>query len=104
MGEFGQFVPILFAAVVVEAIVQYFFKDLPFTPDEYKDVVLRFISVAVGVAVAFNLGIDVFLIAGYESKIPYFGTIITGALAGRGSNYIHDFMKLIIEATKVMKK
>ena len=92
MAELTQ---IILLATLVEGMTQFLVKDLPFIPDELAPTILRYITMGIGIACAFNAQIDIFATLGLESTIPYFGYVATGILASRGSNYIHDILSRI---------
>lgn len=49
--------------------------------------------VVTGLAVAF--GIDMFAALGFESSVPFIGSVATGLALSRGANYIHDTFKAV---------
>jgi hypothetical protein len=52
-------------------------------------------ALVVSLIIAFASGADLFQIADIPLKLPILGTICTGILVSRGSNYIHDLLKKI---------
>lgn len=104
MPDFASIWSLLILAILTEATVQFFILD---TLEPLKNKVLnieygslsqpavRWLSAFIGIAYAFNMGIDIFSILGFTSKVPFIGTIATGLIASRGSNYIHDLMNII---------
>ena len=99
MPDFGSLGALIALGLLTEATVQIFFKDItPFNKmiysenNEKNETTLRLLSAFIGVAYAFNMGIDIFILLGYQSKIPFIGTIATGLIASRGSNYLHDIL------------
>ncbi|MFZ5754694.1 MAG: hypothetical protein ACOY3J_10660 [Bacillota bacterium] len=108
MPDFGALGTLIALAVLTEATVQIFFKDTP-SPistyissldDEKSQTVLRRLSAIIGVVYAFNMGVDVFTILGYQSNLPYVGKIASGLIASRGSNYIHDSLGNLINKNR----
>ncbi|MBN1305748.1 MAG: hypothetical protein JXA13_15025 [Anaerolineales bacterium] len=60
------------------------------------DVVLALI---VGIFVCLLTGTDIFKLVGLEVTIPLVGTILTGIMASRGSNVVHDIFKWLRETS-----
>lgn len=60
-------------------------------------------SLLLGVILALGTGIDFFAMVGLPIKIAYVGSVLTGIILSRGSNFIHDLLK-IIEGVKVKNK
>jgi hypothetical protein len=55
----------------------------------------KFGALVVSLIIAFASGADLFVIAEIPLKFPILGTICTGILVSRGSNYLHDLLKKI---------
>lgn len=86
-----QFIGLFLAAIVVEGIVSYsklIFVDKRF---QWQNVA----AIGLGVIIALAYRIDLFDIAGLAATIPYVGTVLTGILLSRGSNYIYEIIKKI---------
>lgn len=91
----------LILAAVVEALVEYLARPLvawvyaqlapnKAAPDSLP--ALRYVSALVGVGMCLVYGADLLAFAGLESGVPFVGSIITGALIGRGANFVNDFV------------
>ena len=87
MSYFG----IAFLAVVVEGIITYV-KEF-FVKGKFQWEML--ISISIGVVTAAAYQIDVFTMVGMKTAVPYLGSVLTGILISRGSNYAFDFIKAI---------
>ena len=85
-----KIVGILFLATIVEGFITWIFG----TKDEMEPERpwLRYVSLAFGIVVAFAYGLDIPAMAGMESPYPIVANILSGAIIGRGSNYINDLM------------
>lgn len=104
MTDVNSLGTLLALAILTEATVQIFIKDtrisifkifkrdLNLQQEEYSDMTIRFLSAVIGIAYAFNMNVDIFQILGYTSQIPWIGTIASGLIASRGSNYMHDLL------------
>ena len=85
---------ILFLAIVIEAVITYA-KTL-FVEKKFQWQIAAAMLLGIGCALAF--GIDLFEVAGIPAAVPYVGTVLTGVLLSRGSNYMFD---LIGQLTKI---
>ncbi len=86
-----EYFGLVFLAVIVEGIITYT-KEF-FVKGEFKWELL--ISILIGVFVAVAYGVDIFALVGLETFIPYLGSVLTGVLISRGSNYVCDLVKSI---------
>jgi len=89
-----QYFSLIFLAVIVEGIITYI-KEF-FVKGRFQWQLL--ISILIGVFVAVAYGVDIFALVGLNSFIPYLGSVLTGILISRGSNYIFDLVKSITTA------
>ena len=77
----------LFAmAILVEGIVTYV-RELT---TEFKVVLLAPIILGILVSIAYSL--DIPAILGISANIPYIGSVLTGIIIARGSNYLFDLV------------
>lgn len=92
---------ILFAVFVagnIEGALEYFLKpvlDWPeATVEERRGIVLREVTLVVGILVAALLGIDLLTLlaveVGANPVSPVVGVVMTGVFMARGSNWLHD--------------
>ncbi|MCZ7568957.1 MAG: hypothetical protein M5U01_10275 [Ardenticatenaceae bacterium] len=72
-------------AVVVEALVEYFGTPVP---SEYKP----YLAAVVGVGLCVAYDADLLALLGFAATVPYLGSILTGLLIARGSNYLNDLV------------
>ena len=80
---------ILIMAVLVEAVVTYIKTWV--VDKQLKWPML--LSTVLSVAVCLAYGLDIPSAVGVSSSVPFVGTVITGVLIARGSNYINDLLK-----------
>ena len=81
---------IMILAVIVEALIEY--GKLIFN----KSINWKQVSALVlGIALAVLAQADLFAAVGVKFVVPYVGTVLTGIIFSRGSNYAADFIKLI---------
>ena len=86
-----EFFGIILMAIVVEGVVTYvkeWFVDK-------KVAWQQILAVVLGVVVAIGYSADLFALFGLASIIPYLGSVLTGVLIARGSNYIFDLIKIL---------
>ncbi len=78
---------ILFLATFVEGTTEYLFgaytKAQPY---------LAYIALFIGVLCSVAYKVDILAYLGLTTTIPYVGSIISGLIIGRGSNYINDII------------
>ncbi|MCY6371844.1 hypothetical protein [Clostridium ganghwense] len=98
-------VKLIFAATLVDVLVEFvkvvfdgYFKTKNI---KYKNIVLRSISIIVGIALSIVYQLDFPAMWGLNSRITVVGEIITGLLISRGSNFIHDIVKKLGINTKL---
>lgn len=90
MEYFGLFL----LSIIVEGVITYF-KEF-FINGEIKWEMAA--SVLLGIFVAVAYGVDLLADMGMQTNIPYVGSILTGILISRGSNYVFDLVKNLTEA------
>jgi len=91
---------ILVLAAVGEALVEHLVKPIVDAADssgappaglDWRALVLRYISAALGVGLCLLYRADLLLLLQLQPPWPWVGFVITGLLIGRGSNFVHDF-------------
>lgn len=61
----------------------------------YKPPYQMILSLIFGILTAIAYRIDLLKLLNIKSDVPYVGSILTGILFSRGSNYIHDILKIL---------
>lgn len=90
MEYFGLF----FLAVIVEGVITYI-------NEFFVKGVLKWemiFSILLGVFVAVAYGVDMLALVGLKTPVPFIGSILTGILISRGSNYVFDLVKTLTSA------
>ena len=95
---------IVLAAAVGEGVIEFVISPLldlvlPSTVAGNKPtraVVFNCLSALLGIGIAVNFSIGVFSFLGASGIYPGLDMGLTGVLLGRGSNYIHSFLKSFI--------
>lgn len=87
---------VLLLAVLTEGILEYFmhilkvYRPEPATLKAVKPLLASLIAVAL----CLLYGADLLEELGFVAGLPWTGEIVTGLIAGRGSNYVNDLWKL----------
>jgi len=82
-----EFTAILFFATFVEGLITYFKLLKDFTEMKWA-----FVSLAIGIIVAFAYQLDLLATFGYTAIQPWIGYLLTGFVLGRGANYVNDII------------
>lgn len=85
---------ILVLAITVEALIQYSKTILEMLEKkQYKTFATQLAAILVSVFICFAAGVDLFALVGISFMVPWLGTLLTGIVVSRGSNYTSDFIK-----------
>ena len=86
---------IFVVAILVEGIVEYF-KSIcdMFLKKEVKTAVTQIVTVIIGIFLAYAFKIDLFSLNNI-AVAPGVGTVLTGIIVSRGSNYVSDLISRI---------
>jgi len=116
MGEMGIFQAlglVILAAAVDEGVIEFIISPVLEIFAKTKDteenkpqrtVILNGLSAILGVLIAVNFSIGLFVLLGGSERFAGVDQVLTGVLVGRGSNYIHGFVeKFIINRIKPTK-
>jgi len=76
---------IVLVAVLTEAVVDWL-KDLV----QAKPQVFKVIALLVAASLALVLEVDFFALINEPCAYPIIGEVLTGIIASRGANYVHD--------------
>lgn len=89
-----MFLPILYGAFVVEAIVNIV-RSIEEKQKNWRYWTSLGLGLGLGVVVSLNYDLDFFTVLGLEGKVPIIGAVMTGLIVGRGSNFVSDLVGLI---------
>ena len=81
-----EFITFLTAAVFIEGLVEYLFKEF------VNGKLVKYVALAIGIVFAIVYRLDLMVMFGFKAFSPYVGYIVTGLIIGRGSNYVNDFV------------
>jgi hypothetical protein len=89
---------IVLGAAAGESVNEFLFMPLidallTKMPNANKEIIKRAWSCAVGIAIALEYSLDAFSLLGMRAWHAWFGIVVTGALLGRGSNWLHEWIK-----------
>lgn len=77
--------------ILLEGIITYINNFFVSGEPHYQ----MMLSLVFGILIAVAYNIDILKFINIESNIPYVGSILTGILFSRGSNYVYDLMNKI---------
>jgi len=83
---------ILAAAFLVEALIQTL---KPVYDKEKGWNRSALFSLGAGILICLFIDVDIFRQLGFAEKIPYLGSVLTGVIVSRGSNFVHDIFKYV---------
>lgn len=88
------FLLILSLAVIVEALVQYAKTVIKMLENkQYKTFGTQLAALFIAVFICFAAGADIFALMGISFSVHWLGTLLTGIVISRGSNYASDLIK-----------
>lgn len=87
-----DFAHLALVAFLVEALIQtlkpIYDKEKGWNRD-------KVVSIIVGILVCVVTNVDLFAELGFVVSVPYLGSVLTGVIASRGSNFVHDIFKFV---------
>lgn len=100
---------LIILSVLIEGIVEYFIAS---KNPEVKQPWLKYVAGALGIAVCLAYRLDLLATLGLASPFPFVGSVLTGFIIGRGSNYLNDFISrvknptpsVVVESADVVKE
>lgn len=95
-----EFFALIFLAVIVEGIVEW----IKTIYKSGKFQVSKLIALLVGIIVCIGADVDVFRLVDVSIEWPYVGSVLTGILISRGSNYIHELTDVIGKGKQVVER
>ena len=109
MSQFATITAILLLATITEALVEYLAKPWlrlaigRIDPADERaqatvDLITGYTATAVGILLCLAYNADMLALVGLASAWPWIGPVVTGILAGRGANFVHDFSKRWLQA------
>ena len=87
---------IIVMSILIEAIITYT-KTLVIEKNIQWQIIA---AVILSIVICLLYGLDIPALVGIKSPVPYVGSIITGILVSRGSNYIYDLIKMLTSKKK----
>lgn len=93
-------ITLLVLAIIVESV----WETLKMTWQDGKVSIDRIGALVVALVVAIATKFDILALVKVNSSIPLLGVILTGILLSRGSNFIHDLITKLGQATESKKE
>lgn len=90
--NFGDLSQLAVLAFLVEALLQTIKPLYDKTKGWNRSALL---SIGIGVLVCLLTGADLFKQVGLPIMLPFVGPVLTGIIASRGSNFLHDVFKFM---------
>ena len=87
---------IIVMSILIEAVITYV-KTLVIDKNIQWQIIA---AVILSIVICLIYGLDIPALVGIVSPIPYVGSIITGILVSRGSNYIYELIKTLTAKQK----
>jgi len=97
-----DFLTILFAAVLVEGLVNMI-RNIKEKETDWRYWASLVAAIGVSILVSYNWDLDLFSAVLGEGQLPLVGAILTGLLVARGSNYVSELLKLLGATTHRIK-
>jgi hypothetical protein len=91
----NTFIKIIVAAILVESVLETIMLVVDAAGISKKEFIGKVGSLIIGLTIAFSYSLDLPSIIGLTDGYKLFGVILTGILISRGSNFIHDLIKII---------
>lgn len=89
-------ITLLVLAIIVESV----WETLKMTWQDGKVSIDRIGALVVALVVAIATNFDMLALVKVDSSIPFLGVVLTGILLSRGSNFIHDLITKLGQATE----
>lgn len=84
----NKIVQIMTFAILTESLITYFKEFFAYGDFSFS----MLFSVILGIVIAIACKIDLLEQINLKSSVPYLGSLLTGILISRGSNYIYDLI------------
>ncbi|MCO7136519.1 MnhB domain-containing protein [[Clostridium] leptum] len=98
-----QLVLIFSVAIIVEALVEYTKSVVyMFTRGCIKCGIIRICAAAIGILLALLTGVDLFSQFNIPISQPWIGSVLTGIIISRGSNYLNDIISRLTSPTSAV--
>jgi hypothetical protein len=88
-----KFIALFLIAIIVEGVVEW----IPAPENGKAAFWKRLFALVVGTVTCIATETDLFGMLGMAISWPFMGSILTGILVSRGSNFIHDFVGKLTE-------
>ncbi|WP_300382969.1 hypothetical protein [Clostridium sp.] len=81
-----------FLMIVVSILAESIWETLKMAWDNGKVSIDKIGALVVSLLITLGTKLDLLSLLGLETTIPYMGSILTGIIISRGSNFTHDLL------------
>ena len=89
MEKFSQILLMSFVTISIYDIIKGFYRD-------NKVDINNIVTAILGIILSIAAQLDAFALVGINFSIPFLGSILTGLVISKGSNYVYDFITKLI--------
>lgn len=82
----------LFLIIIVSILAESIWETLKMTWQNGKVSIDRIGALVVSLVLTLGTKMDLLDLLGLKTTIPYMGSILTGIIISRGSNFVHDLL------------
>lgn len=82
----------LFIILIVALIAESVWETLKMIWQQGKVSIDRIGALIVSLVICIGVRLDILILLGIKSTIPYLGIVLTSILISRGSNFVHDLL------------
>ena len=82
----------LFIILIVALIAESVWETLKMIWQQGKVSIDRIGALIVSLVICIGVKLDILILLGIKSTIPYLGIVLTAVLVSRGSNFVHDLL------------
>lgn len=83
-------IQVSFLAFVIESLI-----ETGKAIKNWREAGLYLFATGLGIVACFTYKVDLFQELGFSQGVTYFGIVMTGAIAGRGTNFVHNLFKTL---------
>lgn len=80
---------------IITLVAEAVWETLKLTWQEGKVSIDRIGALLTSLMICIGVNLNILSLLGIETKLPLLGTVLTGILVSRGSNFVHDLFEKI---------
>ena len=85
--------------IIISLLIEAIWENLKMIWQNGKISVDKIGALIMSIIVCVLVNADIFNLIGLTISVPYIGSVLTGIITSRGSNFIHDLINKINEQT-----